>query len=106
MKTFRESKEDYADLSFGAISSIGPNGAIVHYNAEEDTAATLNANEVYLLDSGGQYQDGTTDTTRTVHFGTPTEHEKEMYTRVLKGCLELERVIWPEGVGISGRELD
>lgn len=66
----------------------------------------INNREIYLLDSGGQYEDGTTDTTRTVHMGKPSDYEKDMYTRVLKGCLELERAIWPKDAGISGRELD
>ena len=55
--------------SFQTISSIGPNGAIIHYEPEEATALKLNNNEIYLLDSGGQYLDGTTDITRTTHFG-------------------------------------
>lgn len=55
--------------SFDTISSIGPNGAVIHYTAEEDTALKLNNDEIYLLDSGGQYLDGTTDITRTVHLG-------------------------------------
>lgn len=93
-------------MSFGAISSIGPNGAIIHYEAEKETAAIINNKEMYLLDSGGQYNTGTTDTTRTVHMGTPTDYEKDMYTRVLKGCLELERAVWPKNAGISGAELD
>lgn len=59
----------FRQLSFDAISSIGANGAIIHYKPEEDTAHALNNDEIYLLDSGGQYWDGTTDITRTVHFG-------------------------------------
>jgi len=55
--------------SFNTISSSGPNGAVIHYKPEKDTALTLNDKEIYLLDSGGQYLDGTTDITRTVHFG-------------------------------------
>jgi len=55
--------------SFDSISSIGPNGAVIHYKPEKDTALMLNNDEIYLLDSGGQYLDGTTDITRTSHFG-------------------------------------
>lgn len=79
-------------LSFDTISSIGPNGAIVHYRAEEATALKLNPNQVYLVDSGAQYHDGTTDTTRTVHFGAPTEEERDAYTRVLLGNLDIQRL--------------
>jgi len=61
--------------SFESISSIGPNGAVIHYKPEQDTAKPLNNDEIYLLDSGGQYLDGTTDITRTSHFGgkAPTD---------------------------------
>ena len=94
--------------SFETISSIGPNGAIIHYSPEEDTAVTLNRDEIYLLDSGGQYLDGTTDITRTTHFGgkAPTAFQKEAYTRVLRGCLDLERVVWPAKARIAGGDMD
>lgn len=76
--------------SFDTISSIGANGAIIHYKPEKETAALLKPNLVYLCDSGGQYLDGTTDITRTLHFGgNPTAEEKNAYTRVLLGNLEL-----------------
>ena len=64
-------------LSFDAISSIGDNGAVIHYKPEKETAKIINNTEIYLLDSGAHYLDGTTDTTRTTHLGgKPTEFEK------------------------------
>jgi len=93
-------------LSFSTISSIGANGAIVHYRPIEGKCAKINTNEVYLLDSGGQYLDGTTDTTRTTHFGTPTQEEKDAYTRVLLGNLDVERVTFPNDGTYSGADID
>ena len=77
---------------------------MIHYEAEQDTAVKLNNNEIYLLDSGGQYLDGTVDITRTTHFGgnEPTAFQKEAYTRVLLGTLDLERIVWPKGRKIAG----
>ena len=94
--------------SFDTISSIGPNGAVIHYKPEEDTALPLNNDEIYLLDSGGQYLDGTVDITRTTHFGgkPPTDFQKEAYTRVLMGVLDLERIVWPGNSSIAGKDMD
>lgn len=94
--------------SFDTISSIGANGAVIHYKPTEDKCNKLNADEIYLLDSGGQYLDGTTDITRSVHFNgaPPTQFQKEAYTRVLLGVLDLERLVWPAGVNISGADMD
>lgn len=66
---YRTHGEKFLQPSFDTISSIGPNGAVIHYKPEKDTALKLNNDEIYLLDSGGQYLDGTTDITRTVHLG-------------------------------------
>lgn len=93
-------------LSFGTISSVGANAAVIHYKPTETDAKVLTTSEIYLLDSGGHYLDGTIDTTRTVHFGAPKAEEKDAYTRVLLGNLDLERMIWPESWDISGAELD
>jgi Xaa-Pro aminopeptidase len=98
--------QHFMGSSFEAISSVGANGAIIHYKPEENGSATINANELYLLDSGGSYMDGTTDTTRAVHFGTPREQERDSYTRVLCGNLSLAMAKWPKNAGISGAELD
>ena len=94
--------------SFKTISSIGPNGAIIHYKPAEATALKLNNDEIYLLDSGAQYLDGTTDITRTAHFGgkAPTAFQKEAYTRVLRGTLDLERIVWPAKARIAGADMD
>ena len=94
--------------SFDTISSIGANGAVIHYKPEEGTALKLNNNEIYLLDSGGQYLDGTTDITRTTQFGgsEPTAFQKEAYTRVLLGTLDLERIVWPSDSTIAGGDMD
>ena len=81
---------------------------MIHYEADKESAVRLNNNEIYLLDSGGQYLDGTEDITRTTHFGgnEPTANQKEMYTRVLLGTLDLERIVWPKGRGIAGGDMD
>ena len=83
--------------SFDTISGAGPNGAIVHYKVTEETARKLKANMIYLVDSGGQYLDGTTDITRTVAIGTPTEEQRDRFTRVLKGHIALAQARFPEG---------
>ncbi|CAM0873752.1 unnamed protein product [Alopecurus aequalis] len=80
LEGFRAEKEHFKGLSFPTISSVGPNAAIIHYSPEENTCAELDADKIYLCDSGAQYLDGTTDITRTVHFGKPSEHEKSCYT--------------------------
>nr|XP_002736408.1 PREDICTED: xaa-Pro aminopeptidase 1-like [Saccoglossus kowalevskii] len=100
----RSQQADYVSLSFATISSIGSNGAIIHYKPTEESDTLINCNEVYLCDSGAQYKDGTTDTTRTMHFGTPSQHEKECYTRVLKGHIALSSAVFP--VGTKGFQLD
>ncbi|KAG0018511.1 hypothetical protein BGZ82_000415 [Podila clonocystis] len=83
--------------SFDTISSTGPNGAIIHYKPEKPMAAMINPDLMYLCDSGGQYTDGTTDITRTLHFGTPTRHEKQCFTRVLQGHIAIDSAVFPDG---------
>uniref|UniRef100_A0A4W3K521 Xaa-Pro aminopeptidase 1 n=1 Tax=Callorhinchus milii TaxID=7868 RepID=A0A4W3K521_CALMI len=97
-------QENFMDLSFGTISSTGPNSAIIHYSPNPETNRTLSLNEIYLLDSGAQYKDGTTDVTRTVHFGIPTDYEKECFTYVLKGHISLGSAVFPNGT--KGHLLD
>ena len=101
---FRAEQADFMDLSFDTISSAGPNAAIIHYKPEPETCARITTNQIFLLDSGGQYKDGTTDVTRTVHFGQPTEREQEAFTRVLLGNLNLQRAVFPTGT--TGYQLD
>ncbi|KAI1898111.1 hypothetical protein AGOR_G00068980 [Albula goreensis] len=92
---FRQAQKHSAGPSFETISASGPNAALAHYSPTNETYRNLTVGEMYLLDSGGQYLDGTTDITRTVHWGTPTELQKEAYTRVLMGCIEISRTIFP-----------
>jgi len=95
LEKFRAEQEHFMGLSFPSISSVGPNGAIIHYRPTLETARPITRTELYLLDSGAQYRDGTTDVTRTIHLGTPTQHEKECFTRVLKGQIGLARAVFP-----------
>ena len=103
---FRRETGDLRDLSFDTISGSGPNGAIVHYRVSEETNRTLPPSSVYLVDSGGQYPDGTTDVTRTVWIGpgqAPAE-VRDRFTRVLKGHIALARAVFPKGT--AGHQLD
>ncbi|KAK1665184.1 hypothetical protein QYE76_053343 [Lolium multiflorum] len=104
LEGFRAEKEHFKSLSFPTISSVGPNAAIIHYSPEANTCAELDADKIYLCDSGAQYLDGTTDITRTVHFGKPSEHEKSCYTAVLKGHIALDDAVFPNGT--TGHSLD
>ncbi|KAK8468704.1 hypothetical protein PHAVU_006G091700 [Phaseolus vulgaris] len=93
---FRSKQADFLDTSFDTISGSGPNGAIIHYKPEPESCSFVDANKLFLLDSGAQYVDGTTDITRTVHFGKPTAREKECFTRVLQGHIALDQSVFPE----------
>uniref|UniRef100_A0AAQ5XA68 X-prolyl aminopeptidase (aminopeptidase P) 2, membrane-bound n=1 Tax=Amphiprion ocellaris TaxID=80972 RepID=A0AAQ5XA68_AMPOC len=93
----RSQQKDSRGPSFETISASGPNAALAHYSPTEETNRKLTVDEMYLVDSGGQYLDGTTDITRTVHWGTPTAMQKEAFTRVLMGNIELSRTIFPSG---------
>eukprot|EP01134_Creolimax_fragrantissima_P001095 CFRG1095T1 len=104
LENFRKEQDLFMGLSFPTISSVGPNGAIIHYRPEPDTAAKVTADCLYLCDSGGQYLDGTTDVTRTVHLGTPTAREIDAYTRVLRGHIALAMCVFPHGT--AGIQLD
>ena len=103
---FRREAGDLRDLSFDTISGSGPNGAIVHYRVSEETNRTLPPGSVYLVDSGGQYPDGTTDVTRTVWIGpdAPPGEVRDRFTRVLKGHIALARATFPRGT--AGHQLD
>ncbi|XP_077142626.1 xaa-Pro aminopeptidase 2 [Ranitomeya variabilis] len=91
----RAKQDHFKGPSFGTISAGGLNAALPHYRPDNETDRKLSAKEMYLVDSGGQYYDGTTDITRTVHWGTPSDFEKEAYTRVLMGNIELSRLVFP-----------
>ncbi|KAG2562492.1 hypothetical protein PVAP13_8KG237600 [Panicum virgatum] len=104
LEGFRATKEHFRGLSFPTISSVGPNAAVIHYKPEASTCSEMDADKIYLCDSGAQYLDGTTDITRTVHFGKPLEHEKSCYTAVLKGHIALDIAVFPNGT--TGHALD
>ena len=106
LESERRATNALIDLSFDTISGAGPNGAIVHYRAEEATNRALMPNSVYLVDSGGQYRDGTTDITRTVWIGpdAPPAQLCDRFTRVLKGHIALARAVFPQGT--NGAQLD
>ncbi|KAK0748573.1 peptidase M24, structural domain-containing protein [Apiosordaria backusii] len=104
LEQIRSKHKDFVGLSFDTISSTGPNAAVIHYKPEKGECRTIDPNAIYLCDSGAQYLDGTTDTTRTIHFGTPTAKEKMAYTLVLKGNIALDSVVFPTGT--SGFAID
>lgn len=101
---FRSQQEHYVGESFPAIVGYRANGAIIHYRAKADTCADIRPEGILLLDSGGQYLDGTTDITRTVALGKPTEEQKRNFTLVLKGYIALDRLQFPKGT--AGGQLD
>lgn len=93
---FRSRQAGFVDTSFDTISGSGANGAIIHYRAEPESCSIVDTQKLFLLDSGAQYLDGTTDITRTVHFGEPSERQKECFTRVLQGHIALDQAVFPE----------
>ena len=104
LEKIRSKGAKFVGLSFYTISSTGPNAAVIHYMPERGNCSTIDPTKIYLCDSGAQYLDGTTDTTRTLHFGEPTAMEIEAYTLVLKGNIALELAVFPKGT--SGFALD
>ncbi|MEO5641380.1 MAG: aminopeptidase P family protein [Sphingomicrobium sp.] len=104
LEAFRKDSGELKDLSFDSISGSGPNGAIVHYKASPETNRAFEQNSLYLIDSGGQYADGTTDITRTLAIGTPSEEMRDRFTRVLRGHIALATAVFPKGV--RGSQLD
>jgi Xaa-Pro aminopeptidase len=104
LEEFRREAPELRDLSFDSISGSGPNGAIVHYKSSDKTNRKLQRGELYLIDSGGQYVDGTTDITRTVPIGEPTDEMRDRFTRVLKGHIAVATALFPKGT--RGTQLD
>jgi Xaa-Pro aminopeptidase len=104
LEAIRRESPELRDLSFDSISGAGPNGAIVHYKSSEKTNRKLERGTLYLIDSGGQYVDGTTDITRTVPIGEPTEEMRDRFTRVLKGHIAIATAVFPKGT--RGSQLD
>lgn len=104
LEGFRRATNALREISFDTICGSGPNGAIVHYRVTEATNRRLRAGELLLVDSGGQYLDGTTDITRTVALGDVGAEEKDAFTRVLRGMIGVSMLRWP--AGLAGRDLD
>jgi Xaa-Pro aminopeptidase len=104
LEAIRRDGDNFRDLSFATISGAGSNGAIVHYRAMPETEKRLEPGSLYLLDSGAQYLDGTTDVTRTVAIGAPTREMRDRFTCVLKGHIALALARFPKGT--TGTQLD
>ncbi|GAB4072115.1 aminopeptidase P family protein [Ancylobacter sonchi] len=104
LENFRRDTGLLKDLSFPSIAGAGPNGALPHYRVSEASNRPLNPGELFVIDSGAQYEDGTTDVTRTLPVGEPSDEMRDRYTRVLKGHIAVARAIFPKGT--SGAQLD
>ncbi|MGC1351284.1 MAG: aminopeptidase P family protein [Xanthobacteraceae bacterium] len=104
LESFRRDTGLLKDISFPTISGAGPDGAIVHYRVTRKSNRRIASNELFLLDSGGQYEDGTTDITRTVAVGIPTAEMRHNFTLVLKGHIAIARAVFPDGT--TGAQLD
>jgi len=104
LEEFRRGTGTLIDLSFDSIAGAGENGAVVHYRVTKSTNRPIRRDEMFLIDSGAQYPDGTTDVTRTLIVGAPTEEMRDRFTRVLKGHISLATVRFPEGT--TGAAID
>ena len=104
LEGFRRETNALRDIAFETISGAGPNGAIVHYRVSNDSNRPVKLGELLLVDSGGQYQDGTTDITRTMIVGDPSQDHRDCYTRVLRGMIAVSMARFPKGV--AGAHLD
>lgn len=104
LESFRRDTGALKEISFPTIAGSGPNGAIVHYRVTRKTNRRINAGELLLIDSGAQYQDGTTDVTRTIAVGEPTAEMRDRFTRVLRGHLAIARAVFPDGA--TGAQID
>jgi len=104
LEALRDETGALRDISFPTIAGSGPNGAIVHYRVTRRTDRTLQAGELFLVDSGAQYEDGTTDITRTIAVGEPSAEMRDRFTRVLRGHIAIARAVFPKGT--SGAQID
>ncbi|HET9715439.1 MAG TPA: aminopeptidase P family protein [Pseudolabrys sp.] len=104
LETFRRETGALKDISFPTIAGAGPNGAIVHYRVTRSSNRRVTSNTLLLVDSGAQYEDGTTDITRTVVIGDPSEEMRDRFTRVLKGHIAIATAVFPENT--TGAQLD
>ncbi len=104
LEGFRRATNALHDISFDTISGAGPNGAVIHYRVTDESNRVVAPDSLLLVDSGGQYVDGTTDITRTIAIGDPGDEARQCYTRVLQGMIAISRLRFPEG--LAGRDLD
>jgi Xaa-Pro aminopeptidase len=104
LETFRRETGALKDVSFPTISGTGPNGAIVHYRVTRKTNRRISPGDLLLIDSGAQYEDGTTDVTRTIAIGEPTAEMRDRFTRVLRGHIAIARAVFPDGA--TGAQID
>ncbi|MEX0280487.1 MAG: aminopeptidase P family protein [Arenibacterium sp.] len=104
LEAMRRRDNALQDISFDTIAGTGPNGAIMHYRVTEETDSVLEPGHLLVLDSGGQYLDGTTDITRTIAIGEPGDEERRAFTRVLQGMIAMSRLHWPKG--LAGRDIE
>ncbi|MEW6644007.1 MAG: aminopeptidase P family protein [Pseudomonadota bacterium] len=104
LETFRRETGALKDVSFPTIAGTGPNGAIVHYRVTRMSNRRITPGDLLLIDSGAQYEDGTTDVTRTIAVGTPTAEMRDRFTRVLRGHIAIARAVFPDGT--SGAQID
>src|SRR3982075_3479600 len=104
LETFRRDTGALKDVSFPTIAGTGPNGAIVHYRVTRKSNRRISSGDLLLIDSGAQYEDGTTDVTRTIAIGAPTDEMRDRFTRVLRGHIAIARAIFPDGT--TGAQID
>ncbi|RSV40352.1 aminopeptidase P family protein, partial [Sphingomonas sp. ABOLE] len=104
LRAFREATGRLKDLSFDTISATGPNGAIPHYKVTDESSLPIERGQLFLIDSGGQYGDGTTDVTRVIPVGDASHEMKDRFTRVLKGHIAIATAIFPDGT--TGAQID
>ena len=104
LETFRRDTGALKDVSFPTIAGTGPNGAIVHYRVTRKSNRRIAPGDLLLIDSGAQYEDGTTDVTRTIAVGEPTAEMRDRFTRVLRGHIAIARAVFPDGT--TGAQLD
>src|SRR5437763_1161494 len=104
LESFRRDTGLLKDISFPTIAGAGPDGAVVHYRVTTRSNRAIAANDLFLIDSGGQYEDGTTDITRTIAVSEPTTEMRTRFTRVLKGHVAIARLVFPDGT--TGAQLD
>ena len=104
LESFRRDTGALKDVSFPTIAGTGPNGAIVHYRVTRKTNRRIAPGDLLLIDSGAQYEDGTTDVTRTIAIGEPTAEMRDRFTRVLRGHIAIARAVFPDGT--TGAQID